>query len=292
MKRLFTERHGDVKPRIAQNLNDVCCTGLLALIEARISEEWFGLAFPSPCEDGPINAGSDKEKMKGRLAAYNVIWPEDWLRAGQRPSDGQVFDLIEFSYEHIAEPNAHSFHSFHKHSHYSYDQKIGRARFEEEVNRMFERNGIAFELMQGEVIRIAPTGFQEALNQTVFQTGDLVLDDLLEGSRHKFLNRDLKTRRESLEKLWDAWERLKTLEPGKDKKAQAKALLAKASTEPCFLSRLESEAMELTKIGNSFMIRHTETDKIPINESTHVDYLFQRMFAIIRLLLRSSNPGG
>jgi len=38
----------------------------------------------------------------------------------------------------------------------------------------------------------------------------------------------LDVRRESLEKLWDAWERLKTVEPGGDKKAQAKALLDKS----------------------------------------------------------------
>lgn len=36
------------------------------------------------------------------------------------------------------------------------------------------------------------------------------------------------------------------------------------------------------------MIRHTETDKVPIRGSDHVDYLFQRMFAIIRLLLKMS----
>jgi hypothetical protein len=292
MKPLFTERHGGAKPRINEELDEPCRTGLLGLIEARISEEWFGLAFPCPCPDGQVNAGSDKDKLKGRMAAYAVIWPEDWLQAKQSPIDGQIFDLVEFSYEHIAEPNAYYAHSYWRHSHYSYDQKVGQAKFEEDVNRMFERNGIAFELKQGEVTRMAPTGLQEALAQTVFQTGDIVLDDLLEDSRHKFVNRDFKTRRESLEKLWDAWERLKTIEPGKDKRAQVKRLLAKVSTEPNFVSRLESEALELTQIGNSFMIRHTETDKIPINESAHVDYLFQRMFAIIRLLLRSSGRGG
>ena len=98
-------------------------------------------------------------------------------------------------------------------------------------------------------------------------------------------------RKEGLEKLWDAWERLKTLEPGKDEKTQACALLDKASTEPNFRARLEREATELTEIGNNFMIRYTETTKTPINESAHVDYLFHRMFAMIRLLLKSSGRG-
>ena len=92
--------------------------------------------------------------------------------------------------------------------------------------------------------------------------------------------------------MWDAWERLKTIEPGKDKKAQATALLARGSKEPNFLARLDKEAMELTEIGNKFMIRHTETDKTPITESAHVDYLFHRMFSLIRLLLKASGRGG
>jgi hypothetical protein len=40
------------------------------------------------------------------------------------------------------------------------------------------------------------------------------------------------------------------------------------------------------------MIRHTETDKVPIQDSAQVDYLFQRMFSIIRLLLKASGRGG
>ena len=293
MKRLFTERHGGTKPRTKEELDDPCRSGLLAFVDARISEEWFGLAFPFQCQDGRGNAGTDYDKLRAMMAGYGVIWPGEWLRANQPPpSDGQVFDLIEFAYEHVAEPDPYEGHSYWGHAHYSYDQEKGRAEFEQDVNRLFERNGIALELKDGEVTRLAPTGLQETLAETVFQTGDDILDQLLEDARHKFLNRDLAVRRESLERLWDAWERLKTLEPGADKKAQSMALLAKASAEPNFLERLKNEAGELTEIGNRFMIRHTETDKTPVAESAHIDYLFQRMFAMIRLLLRSSGRGG
>ena len=292
MKRLFTERHGGMKPRVSEELDELCRVGLLQLVEARISEEWFGLNFPFACSDGLGNAGTDIGKLKGKMATYGVIRPDEWSCAGQNPADGQVFDLIEFSYEHIAEPIAGSNHPYLQHTHYSYNQRAGQTKFEEEVNRLFERNGMAFELKHGQVTRMAPAGLQEALAETVFHTGDMVLNELLEDASHKFLNRDSKVRRESLEKLWDAWERLKTIEPGKDKRVQATALLAKASIEPSFQERLGKEARELTDIGNKFMIRHTETNKVPISESTHIDYLFHRMFAIIRLLLKSSGRGG
>lgn len=106
------------------------------------------------------------------------------------------------------------------------------------------------------------------------------------------MNRSLDVRRESLEKLWDAWERLRTVEPGADKKAKAKALLERAATEPHFRSTLDREAAELTAIGNAFMIRHTETDKTPIGDSAQVDYLFHRMFSMIHLLLKATGRGG
>jgi hypothetical protein len=139
---------------------------------------------------------------------------------------------------------------------------------------------------------MAPSGLQEALAETVFNSGDGELDRLLETARSKFLNRALDVRKEGLEKLWDAWERLKTIEPGANKPAQVKAILDKGAAEHVLRERLETEARELNFIGNNLMIRHTEVGKPPIAESAQVDYLFHRMFAMIRLLLKSSGRGG
>jgi hypothetical protein len=108
----------------------------------------------------------------------------------------------------------------------------------------------------------------------------------------RFLSRDAVVRRESLETLWDAWERIKSLEGGKDKRESTERILNKASGEPNFRILLEAEARELTNIGNAFMIRHAEVGKIPIVDEEHVDFLFHRMFAAIRLLLKKSNRGG
>ena len=293
MKKLFSERFGLTQPRVKEVLDAETANGLLAIIQARISENWFGKAFPAECQDGGLNAGCDESKLKSALAAYNLIWPADWPNQdGAVPDDPKIFDLIEFSYEHVAIPEACGFHSYWRHDHYSYDQEKGRVQFAEDINRVFERQGMSFELVQGEVTRIAPTGLQEALAYTVFKTGDSDLDRLLETARERFLNKSLNVRKEALEKLWDAWERLKTVEPGVDKRSQTRALLDKATTEPNLRARLEEEAMELIGIGNNFMIRHSETTKTAIVQSAHVDYLFHRMFALIRLLLKSSERGG
>jgi hypothetical protein len=46
MKRLFTERQGELKPRVGEALDGVTAAGLMGLISARIEEQWFGLIFP------------------------------------------------------------------------------------------------------------------------------------------------------------------------------------------------------------------------------------------------------
>lgn len=133
---------------------------------------------------------------------------------------------------------------------------------------------------------------REPLVLATFKTGDQILDILLQSAQTKFLSNDSALRKEALEKLWDSWERLKTLEPGKDKKDSARALLDKTATEPVFRDCLEVEAKALTEIGNAFMIRHTEIGKIPVVSAEQVEYLFHRMFCVIRLILRSTGRGG
>ena len=91
MKKLFTERFGGVAPRVREELDSQCATGLLSILEARIAENWFGEAFPAECEDGGQNAGCDISKLKGASAAYNLIWPEDWRKSDQIPADGSHF---------------------------------------------------------------------------------------------------------------------------------------------------------------------------------------------------------
>lgn len=293
MRKLFTERHGTALPQVDEELNRDAARALLALVKARIEENWLGEQFPSECQDGGHNIGCDEEKLKNALAGYKVIWPEDWPAHEDRvPDDPQIFDLLEFSYEHIALPKEYGFHSYFSHNHYTYDPDAGREKFATDVNRLFQRQGLAFEMKDGEIIRMAPTGLQEALATTIFRTGEAELDRLLETAREKFLNKSSNVRKEGLEKLWDAWERLKTVEPGNDKKVQVAALLDKAASEPVLRERLEIEARELNFIGNNLMIRHTEVGKPDIAATAQVDYLFHRMFAMIRLLLKSSARGG
>lgn len=120
---------------------------------------------------------------------------------------------------------------------------------------------------------------------TLPPSGDAKLDELLEYARKKFKDPSPQARSEATEKLWDAWERLKSLENQGNKKMSVKALLDACSSEPGFRELLEREAAELTKIGNDFQIRHFEAGKHPVGGADHNDYLFHRLFALMHLIL-------
>ncbi|PYV01019.1 MAG: hypothetical protein DMG26_14460 [Acidobacteria bacterium] len=288
----FSERVLGAAPRTIEEITPGAWKGLVAAIEVRIRNGSFGNSFPEQCPDGRGVTGTDSRLMGDAIQGQfrHLTWP---LNADERTGGFQALDLVEFCYENVACPRQYGHHSFFGHDHLAFDVDQGRTEFREDVNKVFARNGLAFNLEEnGQVVRLASPVLSEALSSAVFTTGDLKLDELLETARVKFLSHEPAIRQEGLEKLWDAWERLKTIEPGKDKRESVSRILDKASSELTFRGLLEEEARALTDVGNSFMIRHTETGKTPISRSEHVDYLFHRLFAIIRLLLRSSGRGG
>lgn len=139
--------------------------------------------------------------------------------------------------------------------------------------------------------RLVPPVLFEAMG-TLPSSGDHILDALLEDACKKFKDVAPKSRAEGTEKLWDAWERLKSMEVQGNKRLSVARLLDLCSPEPTFRLLLESEAKALTEIGNSFHIRHFETDKVTISQPEHNDYLFHRLFALMHLLLFSRGRNG
>jgi hypothetical protein len=135
-------------------------------------------------------------------------------------------------------------------------------------------------------MRVPPPVIAPVLSQALSSSGDTRFDELVGEAVEKFRDRNPIIRREALERLWDAWERLKTILDS-DKQKGIAALLARAAPNVDFRAILDSEGRTLTAIGNEFQIRHFETNKKPISSDTQVDYLFHRLFALVWLLLQS-----
>ncbi|MBP6035409.1 MAG: hypothetical protein KA603_04660 [Azonexus sp.] len=190
----------------------------------------------------------------------------------------------------MAKPIPGKLHDFFNHHHFTFDQQPGQEEFRATVNRIFSRNGVAFEMLStGRIVRVLPPVLGEDLKRTIFRTGDRTLDNMLDECRIKFSDRNPLVCREALERLWDGWERLKSLADPSDKKKSIKIILDAISAEPSLWERLENEAIELTSIGNSHLIRHSEVNQVPVIDVDQVDYLFHRLFGMIQLALRKKS---
>jgi hypothetical protein len=292
----FSDKEAGPKPRTIETILPRAWDGIVALVQSLISTGGFGDHFPEMCPDGAGPVGADERAFELALRAEipEIDWPlrtteeRIYLEIPPSPDALVVLDLIQFCYEHVAKPIKGGYHPFFRHYHLSFDTEAGKKDFLEKVNRIFSRNGIAFELCQdGNIIRMAPQGLREELASADFQTGDEILDQMLEEARRKFLNPDQTIRKEAVERLWDAWERLKSINDPSDKKKSVTQLLNNAAIEPQFRELLKEEARKLTEIGNSFHIRHSEVSQTAIQNPLHLDYLFHRLLSMIILLLKT-----
>lgn len=293
MTQYFTDREYGERPRTIDVIDERVWAGLFILIDTRIGDGSFGYRFPEQCPDGRGPCGCDGSAF-GRVLTAEVPWSSWPLSHVDPPETPVILDILQFCATAVGVPVEQDFHPFFGHSHLSWDRDAGLTRFVNEVNLLLSRNAVAYELTtEGDARRLLPQPLAKALSWTIFATGDAETDRLFESARHGIALPKAEDRRDALEKLWDGFERLKTLEPGSDKRSQADALLdrvAKPGTK--FRHVLGEEAMTLTKIGNTFRIRHSETSQESLESLEQVDYLFGRLFALVRILLKGSGRGG
>jgi len=287
----FSDREQGERSLDRDEINEAVWGGIQALIGTRIDDGSFGATFPAMCSDGRGPIGTDETSFwRVMKAEIPNLGEKPWYSTADQPSTLDALDTIQFCWRTVGQPIQGSYHSYFDHHHLGFDVEAGQADFREAINRIFRRNGLIYELREdGQIVRLAPPVLRDALAHASFRTGDSGLDEFLEKSRRKFLDPNIGVRREALEALWDAWERIKTL-GGTDKKAGIAALLNAAAgpSSPKFRTALEQEAIALTSLGNQLRIRHSETDKEPIVVHSNVDYLYHRLFAFILTLLKSS----
>jgi hypothetical protein len=287
----FTDRDFGSRARNAETIDQRAWGGLHSLIDTRIDDGSFGLRFPRTCADeGREPFGTDTANFSRTLEAEVpwVTWP---LATHQVPETPVVLDILEFCAKAVGQPVRGRFHDYMKHTHIAtWDRDAGLAQFVGEVNALFARNGVAFELTaQGRAQRLLPSHLGQDLLAANFATGDRDADLLLDDARRRFLAPKVEDRRDGLEKLWDAFERIKTLEPGANKRTMADALLDRAARPGSKLRQaLGEEAETLTRIGNTHGIRHSEVWQEPLETTAQVDFLFGRLFAFIHLVLAAS----
>lgn len=115
-----------------------------------------------------------------------------------------------------------------------------------------------------------------------FQIDDNEFNKLVEQAFQYYKEARIDT---ATEKIWDAFERIKTFYKQYDKKGSITKLIDIVSKNNAeYREMVEEEFTSLTKLGNDFRIRHHETNKKDICCKEHCDYLFHRCIAVLRLV--------
>lgn len=293
----ISEQEEGYAPRQSIDIGEEVWRGIWNLVTTRIEDGSFGASYPAYCYDGPVPTGTDRAKfvlaMQTEIPnlSQEILDPDLRIPPSEIPHTLDILDLIQFCWRNVGKPILGAYHRFFLHHHLEFDKPLGQKEFRDDINRIFRRRGIAYELTEkGDIRRIVSPILKKSLVSPPFNTGDIVFDNILKTAIEKIYDPDPATRRESLMALWDAWERLKTIGGNSDKKTQMTQILHVTSgdSSPKFGTLLEREAKEITRIGNTHLIRHSETAQEPLGLDFHVDYLFHRLYCLIELIVRAN----
>ncbi|GLX10679.1 hypothetical protein Misp03_76050 [Microbispora sp. NBRC 16548] len=304
----YSDRTFGPRPRTLEEITANVWRGLVSLVHRRVKDGSLALEFPDrTCPDGSsVAIGTDEDAFYATLLAlipqlesycYNSGYPRMRLDSDNLPSTRIALDVIDFIAQRIATPSSRSFHGFFGHEHIWFDGQesieAGRETFRRDIELLFSRNGIAFTIGQSmQVQRLSPLEVRPLVNGFKPSTGDSILDEKLLDAITRYQSRVVPDRVDAVEKLWDAFERLKTLELGDrtQKSASIQQLIEAATSSTALREQLTEECKTLTKIGNNFAIRHHEhgSEQLPAPVSASVDYLFTRLLALISFLLRQT----
>lgn len=280
-RQYYSDRMRGPRARTGEELTPAAWGGIVSVVERGIGQLLFAEDFPELCPDGAGACGCDRRTLGLAVEAEipDLRWP---LNERDPPPTLAALDLLELIHEHASAPVERGYHGYFSHYHYDFNRQRGQQQLREYVNRVLARSALVFELGDdGRVRRLTSPAVQEQLRHRLPPTRDARFDELVEQAVAKFTHPDSRVRREALQDLWDAFERMKTILDA-DKRRGAAALIraatATATSEEASL--LEDEMTELTKIGNRFRIRHHETAAVEPSLGL-VDHLFGRMYALV-----------
>lgn len=178
------------------------------------------------------------------------------------------FDLIELQYDLLSEDS--------------------RFAFQEAINKVLSDNHIPFQLTGRGMMEpyAAPALISPAEEKQIENISEPHLKELVQRAVELHRLPEETSRKEAVEKIWDALERLKTYYVEEPKKDSAQQLIQNISGgQEEIRTLLDEEFQKLTKIGNTFFIRHSETDQIIPADIRHYDYFFNRCLSLILLAI-------
>lgn len=160
--------------------------------------------------------------------------------------------------------------------------------FKEEINEIFTEAGLLYELTDEKIIEriVENSPLTIEIENSFAAVHEVGTRELLKDAIALYKTPNSTARQDSVEKIWDAFERLKTYYTESSKKQSAERIvndMSRGNSE--FYDLFNDEFRMLTEIGNKYRIRHHETNKIDITDVRYYDYLFNRCLSLIALAI-------
>ena len=155
--------------------------------------------------------------------------------------------------------------------------KYSDEKFPRQINQVLKLNNILYKLENRKIVSTLDVKIENAVVQNIDETG---LQELIKEAVQYYNENNKQV---AVEKLWDAFERLKTYYSPKLNKAESADKLVRAMSDGVseFYDMYNEEFKVLRNIGNNFRIRHHETTKVDITDDRQYDYFYKRCLALI-----------
>ena len=300
----YTERHGMRRP-VAKTY-DITVEKYALLFQC--CEKYYdniAWKYPAQCPDGQGCCGVDHEQFRLDLR-YEIptLYRDDAgcpaaPRVRHNVFDGDhqpeydqyaLLDLIEFFAENVHDVVVGGFHSYWGHHHLTcQNSRNVCVQFCDEINRIFQKTGLLYHLNTDlQVERIVENSpLTPAVESAIAAVSEPGTRELLQEAILLHRSPYPADIRNAVEKLWDAYERLKTYYTTMNKRDSAAKIVSDISGgQADYITLFDTEFQALTKIGNNFRIRHHETDKVEITDVRHYDYFFNRCLSLIALAIQ------
>lgn len=264
-RKYYSERLGRNEPG---DLTPAALATAFQVNERKFTDEgYFQAAFGYECVDAGYVLGDRGMKRDEHME----------LRFGERSFDlgGQdlddIFDLIEYYYDHVAEPVQYSHHTFADCGIHvgEGDYEAGKEAWREEWNKILSRMDPPYRLsQQGEIEKLPDEGVRQLVDERTEYGDTENVDDRVDRACRLFFGRhaSIEDQRDALRELADVLEFLRS------------------EIEDELPNR---EANRLFDIANNFGIRHhNENQETDYNRGAYYPWIFHAYLATIDLLGR------
>jgi len=235
-------------------------------------QDYFQDAFGYDCVDAgyvPGTLGHDIEAQIFRKLRKSKIWPIE--EKSPSYSEDDIFDMIEFLFDHISKPIDGTYHDFADCGwHYNeFNKGSGQQEFRQEINQVLKDYGDGFEIHEsGEILVIGRVGLDFIFRSDIHSMEPDKIDERVKLAIGKFrrYRSTLEDRKDAIRDLADVLEYLRP---------KAKEVLTKKDENDLFM------------IANGFGIRHhNEKQKTDYDKRIWYSWMFYYYLATIHAVTR------